>query len=95
MNFWRKIVIFHTKYPQKCSRLPPLGSIFLSAPPPNLKSWIRPCMQLYNVDDNPLSKADSNLEDVIKSIEKDNLAVINWFENNQMKETPNSSLGSR
>jgi hypothetical protein len=52
-------------------------------------------MQLYNVDDNPLSKADSNLEDVIKSIEKDNLAVINWFENNQMKETPNSSLGSR
>ena len=49
-------------------------------------------MQLYNVDDNPLSKADSNLEDVIKSIEKDNLAVINWFENNQMKETPNSKL---
>jgi hypothetical protein len=58
--FWRKIVIFHTKYPknfraslrnwkkydflvsnrdfsheipQKCSRLPPLGAIFLSAPP--------------------------------------------------------------
>jgi len=29
----RKIVIFHTKYPQKCSRLPPLGAIFLSAPP--------------------------------------------------------------
>ena len=30
MIFWRKIVIFHTKY-------------FLSAPPPpNLKSWIRP-----------------------------------------------------
>jgi hypothetical protein len=24
------------------SRLPPLGAIFLSAPPPNLKSWIRP-----------------------------------------------------
>jgi hypothetical protein len=31
--FWRKIVIFHTKYPQKKN---------LSAPP-NLKSWIHPC----------------------------------------------------
>jgi hypothetical protein len=30
--FWRKNVIFHTKYPK---------NIFLSAPP-NLKSWIRP-----------------------------------------------------
>jgi hypothetical protein len=27
---------------QKFSRLPSLGAIFLSAPPPNLKSWIRP-----------------------------------------------------
>ena len=71
MIFWRKIVIFHTKYPnnfraslrnwkrydflasnrdfsheihQKFSRLPPLEAIFLSAPPPNLKSWIRPCL---------------------------------------------------
>jgi hypothetical protein len=25
-----------------CYGLPPLGAIFLSAPPPNLKSWIRP-----------------------------------------------------
>ena len=33
MIFWRKIVIFHTKYPQNFSRLPPLGAIFLSAPP--------------------------------------------------------------
>jgi hypothetical protein len=33
MIFWHKIVIFHTKYPQKN----------LSAPPPNLKSWIRLC----------------------------------------------------
>ena len=31
--FWRKIVIFHTQYPQKK---------ILSAPPPNFKSWIRP-----------------------------------------------------
>ena len=33
--FWHKIVIFHTKYPK-------YGAFFLSAPPPNLKSWIRP-----------------------------------------------------
>jgi hypothetical protein len=42
MIFWRNIMIFHTKYPKKISRLPPLGAIFLSAPPPNLKSWNRP-----------------------------------------------------
>ena len=48
-------------------------------------------IQLY-VNDNPLSKADSDLENVIKSIAKDSLAVINWFDNNQMKETPNSKL---
>ena len=30
--FWRKIVIFHTKYPNIFA-LPPLGAIFLSAPP--------------------------------------------------------------
>jgi hypothetical protein len=42
MIFWRKVVIFHTKYTQKFPRLPPLGAIFLSALPPNLKSWIRP-----------------------------------------------------
>ena len=33
MIFWRKIVIFHTKYPKKMLRLPPLGAIFLSVPP--------------------------------------------------------------
>ena len=31
--FWRKIVIFHTKYPQKFSHLPPLGAIYFTAPP--------------------------------------------------------------
>ena len=29
-----KNMIFQTKYPNKYSRLPPLGAIFLSAPPP-------------------------------------------------------------
>jgi hypothetical protein len=32
--FWLKIMIFHTKYPNKISCLPTLGAIFLSAPPP-------------------------------------------------------------
>jgi hypothetical protein len=36
MILWRKIVISHTKY-QNISPLPPLGAIFLSAPPPQLK----------------------------------------------------------
>ena len=36
MIFWHKIVIFHTKYPKN------FGAS-LSVPPPNLKSWIRPC----------------------------------------------------
>jgi hypothetical protein len=31
-DFWRKIVIFHTKYPNN----------FFKYAPPNLKSWIRP-----------------------------------------------------
>ena len=30
---WRKIVIFLHEIPQKISRLPPLGAIFLSTPP--------------------------------------------------------------
>jgi len=34
MIFLRKIVIFHTKYPQKFSRLPPLGAIFFKCAPP-------------------------------------------------------------
>ena len=43
--FWRKIVIFHTKYPKKFRASLRSVHFFLSAPPPppNLKSWIRPC----------------------------------------------------
>ena len=37
MMFWHKIVIFHTKYPNKICTSLRSGSIFLSAPPPNLK----------------------------------------------------------
>jgi hypothetical protein len=43
MIFWRKIVIFHTKYPQNFSASLRSAQFFLSAPPPpNLKSWNRP-----------------------------------------------------
>jgi hypothetical protein len=76
MNFWRKIVIFHTKYlknvraslrngikydffgvnswfftrnTQKYFAPPSARRNFLSAPPPNLKSWIRPWIWLVNV----------------------------------------------
>jgi hypothetical protein len=38
----KKNHIFSNLIPQNFSRLPPLGAIFLIAPP-NLKSWIRPC----------------------------------------------------
>ena len=42
MIFWRKMVIFHTKYPNNFRASLP-AHFFLSAPSPNLKSWIRPC----------------------------------------------------
>jgi hypothetical protein len=38
--FWHKIVVFHTKYPKKFRAS--LRS------PPNLKSWIHPCMLTIN-----------------------------------------------
>jgi hypothetical protein len=47
---WKKLdfLVYNRDFshgiPQKFSRLPPLGAIFLSAPPPNLKSWIRSCI---------------------------------------------------
>jgi hypothetical protein len=42
MIFWRKILIFHTKYPKYFRASFRLAQFFLSAPPPpNLKSWIR------------------------------------------------------
>jgi hypothetical protein len=48
MFFWRKIVIFHMKYPKKFRASLRSAQFFLSAPPPpNLKSWICPC--IYNI----------------------------------------------
>jgi hypothetical protein len=43
MIFWGKIVIFNTKYPNNFRASLSSAQFFLSAPPPNLKSWIRPC----------------------------------------------------
>jgi hypothetical protein len=42
MIFWRKIVFFSHEIPQKFSRLPPLGAIFLSAPPLTLNPGSAP-----------------------------------------------------
>ena len=45
MIFWRKIVIFHTKYPKNFRASLRSASNFLSAPlPPSLKSWIHLCL---------------------------------------------------
>jgi hypothetical protein len=46
MIFWRKIVIFHTKYQNKFPAPLRSAQFFKCAPPPNLKSWIRPCYLL-------------------------------------------------
>ena len=44
--FWRKIVIFHTKYPNNFRTFLRPAQFFLTAPP-NLKSWIRPYWPQY------------------------------------------------
>ena len=42
--FWRKIVIFRTKYPKNFRASLRSAQFFqVRPPPPNLKSWIRPC----------------------------------------------------
>ena len=43
---WRKIVIFHTKYPKKFAPPSARRNLFKCAPP-NLKSWIRPCKDVH------------------------------------------------
>ena len=45
--FWRKIVIFHTKYPKNV-RASLRSAQFLSVRPPILISWIRLCLRVYN-----------------------------------------------
>ena len=42
--FWRKIVIFHTKYPHNFRASLCWRNFLSAAPPPNLKTWIRPCI---------------------------------------------------
>ena len=49
MIFWRKIVIFHTKYPNNFALPSTRRNIFKCAPP-NLKSWIRPCIRTSRVN---------------------------------------------
>ena len=45
MIFWRKIVFFHTKH-LKIFRASLRSSHFFKCAPPNLKSWIRPCIKI-------------------------------------------------
>ena len=56
---WRKIVIFHTKYIKNFA-LPSARRNFFKCDPPNLKSWIRPCIVKpffwYLYSSNVLSK---------------------------------------
>ena len=42
MIFWRKIVIFHTKYPNNFRASLRSAQFFFEYAPPNLKFWIRP-----------------------------------------------------
>jgi hypothetical protein len=42
MIFLRKMVIFHTKYPNNFRASLRSAQFFKVRPPPNLKSWIRP-----------------------------------------------------
>ena len=41
MIFWRKIMIFHTKYPKKFCTSLRSAQFFFKCAPSNLKSWIR------------------------------------------------------
>ena len=51
MIFWRKIMIFHTKYPKNFA--PPFARHnFFKCTPPNLKSWIRTCIILSLIQAN-------------------------------------------
>jgi hypothetical protein len=44
---------------------------------------------LYSyADDNTLAHADDNIDKVVEYLEKDSLALIEWFSCNQMKANP-------
>jgi hypothetical protein len=44
---------------------------------------------LYNyADDNTLAHADDNIDKIVETLEKDSLALIEWFSCNQMKANP-------
>ena len=68
MIFWHKIVIFHTKYPKNVRPPPPLGANFLSAPPTNLKSWIRPCYLIQQTH-NKISRTFHSNKDLLTHVD--------------------------
>ena len=74
MIFWRKIVIFHTKYPNNFRASHRSAQFFLSAPPPSLKSWIRPWWPTWKVNIQLLS----NWKWVISESRKDSMVISYW-----------------
>jgi hypothetical protein len=63
---------FSHKIPRKFSRLPPLGAIFVRTPP-NLKSWIRPCVPSsvrVVILIRPVQEADTSLDGLYPTTEK-------------------------
>ena len=52
-------------------------------------NWYLLGSTLYNyADDNTLAHADDNIDKVVEHLEKDSLALREWFSCNQMKANP-------
>ena len=63
---------------------PVLFNIFIN----DIFSFVNDC-DLYNyADDNTVSKADHDLNTVVKSLEKDSHSLIKWFSDNKMQANP-------
>jgi hypothetical protein len=97
MIFWRQIVIFHTKYRKLFSRLPPLGAIFLSAPPLTWNPGSAPEIIWYfnRIDavDRPTvvyacTLCDPSNQKKIKSIEQVQKRTARFVHNNYRHRTP-------
>jgi hypothetical protein len=69
MTFWRKIVIFHTKYLKNFRASLRSVHLFLNAPPLNLKSWIRPCIGMsVTINETENSAFNKNQEERYESV---------------------------
>jgi hypothetical protein len=73
MIFWRKIVIFHTKYPNNFRASLRSAQLFKVRPPPNLKSWIRPW---YILNIIIWQQSDSAILNILYRIMKKSLFTV-------------------